>query len=778
MLRGLALALSLAVLMLGCLPGSPFVRRTPTPIPTPTPTVTPTRPPTPTRAAPPTLAPTRTSARPPTAPTATPARTPAPAQTSTPGPTPPGPAQSQWARDRIATFSTLYRITPAGQDKLRQVRVAQIKGRPGWFSSEGYRGDTGLGEAQPSYVAHELGHAYWGLFPVTGLPGLAWDDARSIGDSSAMRRLRADLAAFMRQPPDPYEPLRERFRRLPDLAPRPDSDLFHFGESELVSMTGGDLNLLPPLLRKYFDQYLQPGAYGTWERALRWYQDLPPEDAPLIDAYFTVVHFGMISYAELRASGLPPFPEEVRGVVAREERQRLLDFVEQFDLLVQDDKTLRDSLDVDLGFGFWRGYLNDKLSLYRVHSAILQDSRLPRAPAVAGVLDLFLSLQGAVPEERVRRVVERAKLDPNALHFLPLLSNRELMAAIAALGASPPVEVTRKGTGVFVRRLQELVPQVDRILALGREEASQGSLALQQYVSSLKGRKDDQELLFELLADADFAATQAMVDRSTDAFLRELLAELPARTRFVATPPRLLRALSVDGVAPNQALIQGLGTLVKTSSGNSEIDEPFLDEAYAVLAARAERNPRAVLQALSEARPPLPRFFRRHPLEAGALLASDPDAALSLLATADPDRYPLERQLYELVHADQVAASRLLTRLTEQNRHEVAEDVLLAIAYDQARTQANPGLPISVARDGLFLRELLLFPGGRWLEAHLPTALERASARAARGELSPDILEALRRTVRAAANSGLEPRERDQILRLFSAAYEARGLPF
>ncbi|MBI3953266.1 MAG: hypothetical protein HY330_02010 [Chloroflexi bacterium] len=708
--------------------------------------------------------------------------TPAPARTPSPGTPTPSPtasaAQSQWAQERVAAFVALYRVTSAGQEKLKRLQVRQTRGRPGWYSSEGYRGVTGVGEAQPASVAHELGHAYWGLFPVTGHPELSWEDARTLDESSAMRRLHADLALFMRQLPDAYEPLRERFRRLPDLAPRKDSDLFHFGEAELVGMAGGDLNLLPPTLRKYFDQYLQPGAYGTWERALRWYQDLPPEDRPVVDAYFTVAHFGLGAYGELRAQGLPPFPEEARGVIVREERQRLLDFVEQFDLLVQDDKSLRDSLDVDLGFGFWRGYLNDKLNLYRVHSTALEGSRLPRAQAIAGVLDLFLSLQGAASDERVRRVVERARQDPIALHLLPLLGNRELMAAIAALGDSPPTEVTRKGTGVFVRRLQEQAPQVDRILALGRQEASQGSRALEPYARSLKGRRDDQELFFELLADADLEVAQAMMERASDAFVRELLADLPARARFVTAPARLLRALSVYGAATDDALAQGLAALVKNGSGNPDIDEPFLDDAYTVLAERSRQNPRGVLQVLREARPPLARFLRLHPKEAGAVLSSDPDAALDLLAQADPSRYPLVRQLYEVVHSDPVAASRLLTRLTEQGRHETAEEVLIAVAYDQARSQANPGLPISVARDGIFLRELLLFPGGRWLEAHLPTALERATARTATGELPPDVLEALRRTVRAAANSGLEPRERDTILRLFGNAYQARGLPF
>jgi hypothetical protein len=704
-----------------------------------------------------------------------------PSATATPvAPTPmpsPASAQSQWPPDRIAAFVALYRITPAGQQALRGLQARQAVGRPGWFTSEGYRGATVLGEARPASVAHELGHSYWGLFPVTGHPELSWEDAPGLDESSAMRRYHADLVTFMRQPPDPYEPLRDRFRRLPNVSPQEGSDLFHFGEAELVGMTGGDLNLLPPILRKYFDQYLQAGAYGTWDRALRWYLDLRPEDQQAVDAYFTAAHFGLGAYNQLRASGLPPFSAEARAVVGQEERQRLLDFVAQFDLLVQDDNSLRDGVDVDLGFGFWRGYLSDKLDLYRRYGASLDGSALPRTADIRRALDLFSSLEGAPSRERVRRMVEAAHRDSTVLHFLPLLSNRELLDAIAALGVAPPDEVTRKGTGIFVRRLQELAPQVDRIVSLGRQDLRRGATELEAHVRGLKPRKDDQDLFLELLSDADFRTAQAMIEEASDAFLRDLLTGQPTRARFLATPARLLRALSIDDRAANGAVAEGLSALAKNGSGNPDIDEPFLDGAYAVLAGRSRREPGAVLQVLRDGRPPLLRFFRLHPREASAVLSSDLEGALDLLSRADPDRYPPARQLYEVVHADPAVAARLVARLAEQGRDEVAEEVVLALAYDQARSQANPGLPISMAHDGILLREMLVSPGARWLEAHLPPALERAAARAAAGELPPDVLEALRDTVKAAAN-GLEPQARDTVLKVFGDAYRARGMGF
>ena len=51
----------------------------------------------------------------------------------------------------------------------------------------------------------------------------------------------------MLQPPDRYEPLRERFRNFPNLNQGRLPDLIHAGEADIPRLTAGDLGLVPPI---------------------------------------------------------------------------------------------------------------------------------------------------------------------------------------------------------------------------------------------------------------------------------------------------------------------------------------------------------------------------------------------------------------------------------------------------------------------------------------------------------------------------------------------------
>ena len=69
----------------------------------------------------------------------------------------------------------LYNISGPGDSLLRSLDLRQMRGEPGFFGSYGFKEWTGVGEARPIGVMHELGHAYWGGFPVDGFPRLEWD---------------------------------------------------------------------------------------------------------------------------------------------------------------------------------------------------------------------------------------------------------------------------------------------------------------------------------------------------------------------------------------------------------------------------------------------------------------------------------------------------------------------------------------------------------------------------------------------------------------------------
>ena len=65
--------------------------------------------------------------------------------------------------------------------------------------------------------------------------------------------------------------------------------------------------------------------------------------------------------------------EEVRDILVGEERQRLIDFVEQFDLVISDDDSLRDAVNVDRGFPFWRSYLREMFSIHKRHPDLVEE---------------------------------------------------------------------------------------------------------------------------------------------------------------------------------------------------------------------------------------------------------------------------------------------------------------------------------------------------------------------------------------------------------------------
>ncbi|MFQ5873439.1 MAG: hypothetical protein ACE5JL_06520, partial [Dehalococcoidia bacterium] len=164
--------------------------------------------------------------------------------------------RTPWVDARLDAFAQIYGIKPEGREVLAALDVRHMAGQPAWFGSTGFDGFAGIGESKLGTIAHELSHSYWGAFPVTGRPDLSWDVPRGEDIAPALAEYRNDLERFMLQPPDRYELLRERFRNLPNLSEGDLPDLVHIGETDMVSLVAGNLNLVPPVLRKYYDQYL------------------------------------------------------------------------------------------------------------------------------------------------------------------------------------------------------------------------------------------------------------------------------------------------------------------------------------------------------------------------------------------------------------------------------------------------------------------------------------------------------------------------------------------
>jgi hypothetical protein len=689
------------------------------------------------------------------APSATPAPTiPAPA-TLSPTPTPAFTApqtEDQWVRERLAVVANLYDLSDEGRDLLDRLDVRQMRGQPGFFGSYGYKSWTGVGEAKPSTIMHELGHAYWGAFPVTGLPELSWEPREGQPLSPAMERYHRDVLDFMRQPPGHYELFRSRLRNIPELSEDKLGGLIHSVEADVVYNIGGDLELIPPILRKYWDRLLRPGPWLSWYEAVAWFQSVSDDDRAATGQLMGFEHLDLRAYTSLPRADDAHLPEDHTKLLGSEERQRLWDFADQFDLLLGEPEYQEN-------FGFWRRYLGTMKTLHGRHAGFLDGLTLPNAPAIADALDLLLDLDGRPSSEKARLLAESAAEDPFVLHFLPTLDNGTLLALSAM--ETPLLKKTLKGTAAFVQRLETFNPVVEAIMAAARDSTQEGAAALTRFLDTQKNR-EDLKLFLGLFRDADHARARAVTAALSDDTVIRVLKTAPAELRSLLNPEKLLDALTIAAASTPEELSIGIDLLVTYPSGNFRIDEPYLDALYDVMAARVDADPGTALDVIAGTEFPIGGFIRKNPKKAVAALAADLDTAARLIRESDAVIFPPARFVYRLIGADPDFAALLVAHLDRLPEKELVIESLAHFAYDADRLAAVPGLPISLENDGRFLAALLLEKGAAWLKSRLRDVVQVYEPRIARGDLPTDLLAAHRRTlVSAVATLPDGPPKRD-----------------
>jgi len=690
-------------------------------------------------------------------PMATPTLTPVP-PTVTPGPTPtPNPNNADWVKERLDAVSRFYDLTDAGVALLRSLDLRQMRGEPGFFGSFGFQDWAGVGEAKPIGVIHELGHSYWGGFPVQGFPQLSWDTPRGRQLSSAMESYHDDILAFMAQPPDDFEVFRQRFRNLPEVSNDNKEPLFHNLEADMVYGTGGNLALVPPILRKYWSQFLKEGPFDSWYDAVGWYQSLTDDNRTSANKYLGFEHLDLRSHHSLQSPGnLPDLVGTRLETLAQEEKQRLFDLADQFDLLLGEAQEQEN-------FQFWRGYLKDKVTLYDLHEEHLASLELPRATDLAAALEFIVGLSGLSPREQAERLSDQLPRQPFLVNFLPALDNRALLE-LFAIGTPLPQGATLQATASFVERLEHFSGEVDDVLTAGRADPAVGAQRLEEFLAGTDFElKEDLRLFFELFREED-PETANLVVRSLDKdTVRRLLKPVPAQLRFVLSPEELLAKLDISAEAEVSLLKRGISLLVEEPSGNFTIDEPFLDEMYQVIAARRRADTRDMLRVLQETPFPLEGFIQKHPRAAAALLDSDLDAALRLVRESDPVLSPPARIIYRLISADPALAARLTQALGNRGEAELVVESLAYLAYDESRSERVPELGISLEQDGKYLRALVGLVGADRLAQSLSESFAVFSQRVAGNQVPSDFMARYLATLRAAAATLPEPVVRGQL---------------
>ena len=660
--------------------------------------------------------------------------------------------QKAWVQDRIDAIAVLYGVSEEGRRWLEGYDLRQMIGQPGWFGSYGSRSWAGVGQAIPHLVLHELSHSYFGAFPVSGRPDLRWEP--SPDDSPALEQYRADLVAFMSQPPDHYEPLRERLRNLPKLSRGEYPDLYHFGEADLLHTTGGNLALIPPILRKYFDRFLAGGRFDNWPEAIAWYLALPRDQRRLADAYIGIVHIPLGAYKTIAPEEMGSVPSDIVEVIEEEERQRLRDFSEQFDLVLSKELSLVDAANVDRSFQFWRDYLREMLTLHRRYPGILTSSP-GRGPQLAAALDLFIEAEDVSAEDRAGYFRD-ALQDPFLANFAALIPAPALIELFGGPSEEISLDSVQGVVGSFARRLAQYARRIDEVLSLSRDEPAEAAILLEEFLDGLSDERQEKDLalLFNMMRDADQDTTLALLDRLSDDAILRMLYNKPSTVRGgLVSPQRLLSALKITSFDEPNRIAEGLRTLREETSGNFQIDEPSSRAAYRVILDLGEQDPGVALGLLGDGLAPLLDFVEAFPREATELLSSDVGASAGLVLAHQGFARSPQGIVHGLIHVDPDLAAGVVVEMDRLGQDETVVETVMVLAYDADRLRAFPGLGLSVENDARYLARLLRYRDGEWLQARMTEGAALYRERVERKDVAPDFLDAYRRTLAEAAST-------------------------
>ena len=681
--------------------------------------------------------------------------TPTPTHTLPPTEIPPT-AEEVWVNDRVEAVVALFDITQEGKEALARLDFRWMKDQPGFFGSFGYKSWTGVGEAKPKGVIHELGHAYWGLFPITGLSQLSWDRSSRQDTSPAMQQYHQDVLEFMGQPPDHWEPLRRRLRDIPEISSANTEPVFHHIEANAVHTIGGDLELLPPILRKYWDQFLQPGPFHSWKEALAWYTSLDEGNKKVADKYVGFEHLDARIYESIKSRDSAQVEDEFEELLVREEKQRLRDFADLFDLLLGSPEHKED-------FDFWRRYLRDKTDLHKEYPELIASLSSPRSEQISASLDFLVLLKTIEKNDRAELVATEVMEQPFLVNFLPSLEDR-ILREIFSSGVELPDGPTLNSAARFVESLEKFTPHINRIIGEGQKEIPKGVEELMAYLDSADfGEKGDMKLFFDILRGSDEETAKKVVASLDDSVLRRLLEPIPAKLRSFLDPPRFLEFLNIATESSQRDLARGIEDMIKFPSGNFRIDEPFLDEMYKVIADRSHNEPSEILEAITNPSFPIERFLRLHPEAAVDLLGQDIETTTEMVKSSDPVILPPAKFVYRLIYADPEFAARILQHLDGQAEEALVTEALAHFAYDADRLETIPGLPISLEKDGMFLAALLQDRGTDWLEERMRGVVQVFEQRIEQGQAPGDFLLAYQNTLNTAASTIEEGSARHQL---------------
>ncbi len=664
-----------------------------------------------------------------------------------PTPAPPSAEeQQQWVHARAETVADLYSITQEGRRELHSLDLRQMVADPLYFGTFGYHSWTGFGEAYPMSVAHELGHAYWGAFTIAGRPDLSWEQPAGGEISSGMTQYRRDLMTFMHQPPDRFEPLRDRLRNFPKLCSGDYPPLYHTVEADMMSLTGGDLELVPPILRKYYDRLLEPGPFGDWYQRLHWQAGLSPQDRRIAGAYLYDPYYPLMPQYE----SVPPLEgasvdSNVRRLIEQEERQRLVDFAQHFPLVTNTEEGSKTVLE-------WRRYVEEKADLFSRYPDALKKVTEPQARQLGKNLTMLLKarqLSGAARVNATARVLK----DRVGFMLWFALSPEELVELEKA-GIRPRPSEERSSLDLALELLTGYMKLARETAEAARQDPVLGASKLEATMGTFQGTLGaDLDTFFRLLLAWDGEATARALDEASDTFVEKLLETYPAAVYFLARPGLLLDVFGLKDPADVQTLAPALSRLLTYSSGNYALELPVLEEAARRIVASGQNEPGPTMKALADAHYPLAWLLAQQTGPTLEMLGKNLAAATSLVATQNGCYASPAAAIHRLAYYSPGLAARIVLELWRSGDEGIVSEALAHFAFDFYWLDRLPGSPLSAEAFASLAENLAEAQGWPWVEEHSRDAMSRYAALAQTGEYDPYFLSAFALSLEAAATA-------------------------
>lgn len=216
---------------------------------------------------------------------------------------------------------------------------------------------------------------------------------------------------------------------------------------------------------------------------MAWYQSLSSEERADANRFIGFEHLDLRPYKTLETSQDSEMEKSLVELVQREQRQRLTDFVQQLDLLLEpseDKENLK----------FWRGYLGDKVALNSLYPELIPSIDHSQAQEIAQALGILSQQDNSSPQDRAQEIKISTEDVPLLIFFLPVLDNTTLLA-LSDAGVEITSEATLEGLAEFVGLLKNLTPMVEKVIKTGDREPTEGATELKDHLDSMDFKKTE-----------------------------------------------------------------------------------------------------------------------------------------------------------------------------------------------------------------------------------------------------------------------------------------------